>query len=400
MRAPSDEILEKYADILVNFALGSERWIAPGDVVMIQIPECAKPFLIHLQTAVLKAGGHPLIRYFPDGVIRNFFDLASDEQLTYKPQHEMLGRVEDVDHMISVIADHDKLELEWVDPKKIMTSSKANKFYRDALNEKENADKFTRTVWLYGTQQMADEVGLSLEQYRDQIIKACYLDEPDPIARRKELSTQINKVKDTLNSLPIERLHVKGEDVDLKVKIGKNRKRLWGTWRNIPSFEVFISPDRRWTEGRYKCNQPLYRYGNLISWIELRFAGGKVVESRAAQNLEVLKQMISTKDADKIGEFSLTDKRFSRIDTFMGETLYDENVGWPFGNTHIALGMAYKDSFPGDIPAVTPTQREEMGYNDSVVHTDIVSTTDRTVVATMTDGTEEVIYQAGQFTFL
>gem|GEM_PF-4370753 len=44
--------------------------------------------------------------------MRNFFELASEEQLEFKPSHEMLGRVEDIDHMISIIADHDKHELE------------------------------------------------------------------------------------------------------------------------------------------------------------------------------------------------------------------------------------------------------------------------------------------------
>jgi len=400
MWKPSDEILEKYADVLVWFALWSEQGIKAWDVVLIQIPECAKPFLKHLQKAVLTRWWHPLIRYFPDGIMRDFFEVADDDQLAYKPRHEMLWRVQDIDHMVSVIAEHDKHELEGVDPKKIMHSSKATKFYRDAFHAKEHAWLFSFTMWLYGTEAMAEEVGLSLEVYRAQIIKACYLDEDDPISKRKTLTHDMTFVKDYLNSLPIERLHVKGEDIDLKVKIGKNRQRMCGTWRNIPSFEVFISPDCTGTEWRYKSNQPLYRYGNLITGIELKFSWWKVSESRASQHEEVLQEMIAQTNADKIGEFSLTDKRFSRIDTFMWETLYDENVWWPFGNTHIALGMAYKDSFPGDIEAVTPEQREKMWYNDSVIHTDIVSTTDRTVVATYTDGSQEVIYQSGQFTFL
>ena len=62
-----------------------------------------------------------------------------------------------------------------------------------------------------------------------------------------------------------------------------------------------------------------------------------MIESKATENEALLKQMIAQKDADKIGEFSLTDSRLSRITKFMGETLYDENVGGPFGNTHIAL---------------------------------------------------------------
>ena len=64
--------------------------------------------------------------------------------------------------------------------------------------------------------------------------------------------------------------------------------------------------------------------------------------------------MIKANNADKIGEFSLTDKRFSRITKFMGETLYDENAGGPNGNFHIALGSSYHDAFDGDMARINP----------------------------------------------
>ena len=64
--------------------------------------------------------------------------------------------------------------------------------------------------------------------------------------------------------------------------------------------------------------------------------------------------MIAQDNADKVGEFSLTDRRHSRITKFMATTLFDENMGGEFGNTHIALGNAYKDSFPAILP---PSQK-------------------------------------------
>ena len=81
----------------------------------------------------------------------------------------------------------------------------------------------------------------------------------------------------------------------------------------------------------------------------------------------------------------------------MAETLFDENIGGPFGNTHIAVGMAYKDCYKGDASKVKDKEWKEMGYNNSSVHTDIVSTTDRTVTATLTNGKKMVIYENGQF---
>jgi aminopeptidase len=107
--------------------------------------------------------------------------------------------------------------------------------------------------------------------------------------------------------------------------------------------------------------------------------------------------MVATENADKVGEFSLTDSRFSRITRFMAETLYDENVGGPFGNTHIALGSSYHDAYAGDPDGVPREEWARLGFNDSSVHTDIVSTTDRTVTATLRGGGEQVIYRDGRF---
>jgi len=83
----------------------------------------------------------------------------------------------------------------------------------------------------------------------------------------------------------------------------------------------------------------------------------------------------------------------------MAETLFDENVGGPFGNTHLAVGKAYKDCYRGDPSTISKKQWEKMGFNDSAEHTDIVSTTDRTVTAHLTDGSQKIIYEKGMFTF-
>ena len=143
-------------------------------------------------------------------------------------------------------------------------------------------------------------------------------------------------------------MHVAGEDVDLQVSVGESRRWLGGRGRNIPSFEIFTSPDWRGTNGWINFNQPLYRYGNLVKGIRLEFVDGRVTEASAEQNERVLTEMIATEGADRVGEFSLTDRRFSRITRFMAQTLYDENVGGEFGNTHIALGRAYQDAYDGD----------------------------------------------------
>ncbi len=399
---PSQKVLERYADVLVNFALGAGAGIKSGDVVRIDAHEAAKPLYVELHRAVWRAGAHAIGHYLPDddghyNLSRDFFELASEEQIDFFAATYMRGIIDQVDHQVSVLSDTDMHALESVDPGLIMRSGRSLKPALDWRTEKENAGLFTWTLGLYGTPAMAAEAGLTEEEYWQQITDACFLEEQDPIARWREVTAQIGEYVQRLNALPIDRLHVVGEDVDLRIKLGERRRWLGGSGRNIPSFEIFTSPDWRGTEGWIAFNQPLYRYGNLVKGIRLEFANGVVSKVSAEQNEQVIAEMVATENADKVGEFSLTDRRFSRITKFMAETLYDENVGGPFGNTHIALGRSYHDCFEGDPGSVSPEEWDRLGFNESTVHTDIVSTTDRTVTATMHDGSELVIYAGGEF---
>lgn len=397
MYTPDAKILKNYADVLIKFALWGGTGAKKGDVVYIGISESAKPFLEHLQRSILESGAHMILGYQPEGLSRSFFEQASAEQLTWMPKDYLLSRVKAITHSVGIISTDDKYELKGVDSKKIMDRSKAMKFYMDAWRDKEDKNQFTWTLGLYGTEAMAKEVKMSLKDYWEQIIEACFLDFDDPIAKWRETAEMIETTKAKLNKLQVAELHVEGEDADLHVKIGPGRKWLGGSGRNIPSFELFISPDWRGTNGWIKFNQPLYRYGNLVTGIELKFKDGLVVEAKAKQNEQLIKDMIAVENADKIGEYSLTDARFSRITKFMGETLYDENVGGKYGNTHIAVGNAYRDSYDGDMKKMKSEDWKRLGYNESAVHTDVISTTNRTVTATLMDGTKKVIYKDGQF---
>jgi aminopeptidase len=394
---PSEEIMEKYADVLINFALNGGEGIKERETVILQVPECAKPMLIHLRRAVLKAGAYPIIHYLPDDIQREFFELANTEQLQFFPEKYLKGRVEQVNHFVTIIAETNKHELEGIDPKKIMLNTEKFKPYYEWREEKENQGKLTWTLAMYATEEMAKEAGLTLEECWGQIIKACYLSEDNPVEKWKESQSKIIELKKKLNKLEIEKLEIKAEGTNLIIGIGDNRGWIGTTGRNIPSFEIFISPDCRMTEGYATFNQPLYRNGNMIKDICLEFKEGKIIKATAEKGEEVLKEMINVEGADKIGEFSLTDISFSRIDKFMAETLFDENFGGRYGNFHIAIGNAYRESHFGDISSITEKQWEEMGYNKSAIHTDIISTSNREVVAYLKNGEKILIYKDGKF---
>jgi aminopeptidase len=398
---PGQEILNKYADVLVRFALNSGKGIKPGDLVRIAIPEAAKPLLFALQRSILQAGGNLYVEYQPGGGFnRQFFENASQEQLGFVPQDLVRGLVKSLQHTIRIIADDDLHELEGIDPQKIMTKQKTMKLSRSLQNEKEQKGEFTWTIGLYGTEALAKEAGMTLKEYWEQIIKACYLEDEDPIATWKETFAGLEQIRTKLNSMPIARLHLEAEDTDLWIIVGEQRQWLAGSGRNIPSFEMFLSPDWRGTEGKISFNQPLYYNGSMIENVRLVFEKGRVVSATATQNEHLLKEMITQPNADKVGEFSLTDQRYSRIERLMCTTLYDENIGRPHGNTHIAVGMSYRDSYDGDLQNVTLEELEALGFNDPncSVHTDIISTTNRVVTAYLKDGTSQVIYKDGQFT--
>lgn len=400
---PSKKILKKYADVLINFALNSGKGMKKGDVVRLNSGEFAKPLYVEIRKAIIKSGGHVLSNYQPDDGLgynpsRDFYENANEKQIKYFPKKYLKGLVEEIDHSVSIISDVDKNALVGIEPKKIIQRGLSFQPVKEWLDEKENKGKFTWTLALYGTPEGAKEANLSYKEYWEQIIKACFLDKKNPVSGWKKVTKKIQETKDKLNKLNIESLEIKGEDVNLKILLGEKRKWMGGGGRNIPSFEIFCSPDWRGTNGWIRFNQPLYRYGNIIKNIELEFKNGKVLKIKAKKNEKILREMISSPNGNKIGEFSLTDKRFSRITKFMAETLFDENIGGPYGNTHIALGSAYKDGFNGDPNKLSKKDWQKLGFNNSSIHTDIVSTTNRTVTAFLKNGQKRIIYRNGIFT--
>jgi aminopeptidase len=397
MYQPSTKILDKYADVLVNYALNGGKGVRKGEVVFLQVPESAKPLLVSLQRSVLKAGAHAIIQYLPDEMSREFFELADDDQLKFFPATFLKGRVEQADHFLMVLAETNLHELEGIDPQKLMERNMAFKPYKEWRDTKENKGKMTWTLGLYATPAMAQEAHMTLREAWNQIIKACYLNYVDPVKKWQKIQAKTEILRKKLNKLEIVKINIKAKNTDLNIGLGENRQWLGASGCNIPSFEIFTSPDWRQIDGYIYFDQPLYRQGNLIKNIKLTFKNGLVIDAQAGFGEEFLKQLIKVANSDKVGEFSLTDKRFSKINKFMAETLYDENFGGQFGNTHLALGSSFKDACTQKIDKLSPVDWENLGFNDSSVHTDIIMTGDRTVTATLKSGKEIILYRSGQF---
>jgi aminopeptidase len=398
----SSEHLQRYGDLLVNYALGGGDGIRAGDVVCVHAPESAKLLYAEICRAVWRAGGHVLQDFVPDAdastnLLGDFIELATPEQLSWFPAAYHRGQIDQIDHLAYVTCEADPHALAGVDAAKLMARQRSFAPIVEWRDEKESAGRFSWTVGLYPTEAMAAEARLSLADYWGEVIKACFLDDPDPKRRWREVKDQVDAFTAALNALPIDRLHVAGPDADLWLTLGDRRRWVGGSGRNIPSFECYTSPDWRGTEGWIRFSEPLYTHGSLITGVELAFTAGRVTNATATQNESLLREMIATEGADRVGEYSLTDARLSRITKFMANTLYDENVGGPNGNTHLAIGKAYPNCLDGDPATMTREDWDRLGFNDSVVHTDIVSTAEREVTAVLRDGTERTIYAGGQF---
>jgi aminopeptidase len=398
-----NSLIKKYAQVMVQYALNNGKGINRGDTVFLIGQECTKDLFMAIAKEVYSCGGNLITHYLPDNtkdnsLARFLLQHGSDGQIGFFAKPYWQGVVDTTDHILFIISEPDVHYLEGIESSKISTMNSARAPYMKMREKKEQEGKLSWSLCLYGTQSMADEAGLSLEEYWEQIIEACYLREKDPVQKWKTVQLEIEHIKDKLDALEIEKLHITGDDVDLHIQIGAHRKWLSGDGKNIPSFEIFTSPDWRGTTGKIQFNQPLYYSGKRIAGISLRFENGVVVASSARENEDALKEMIAQENANKVGEFSLTDRRHSRITKFMATTLFDENMGGEFGNTHIALGNAYKDTYTGDMATVADEEWAKMGYNSCPkVHTDIISTSNRTVTATLRDKTQRVIYKDGQF---
>jgi aminopeptidase len=394
---PSPKILRNYAQVLVDFALGTGRGIKRNEVVLLQYDQMAEPLALAVYRRILEKGAHPILRQNEEAFAKEFYERANRQQLSFFPEKYTRALVDTIDHRLFLMAEANPQLLKGVDPQKIMLANKTKKKLRQWLFEKEDQGKLTWTLALYGTAGAAHEAKLTIEEYWEQIIKACYLNTGDPIKEWKKTFVEVEKIVKALNQMPIDKIRVQAKDTDITYTLGAKRAWMGGSGRNIPSFEIFTSPNWRGTNGVISFDQPLYRYGNLVEGIRLEFKNGKVVRATAKKNETLLKELVKQKNADKVGEFSLTDTRFSKIDKFMAHTLYDENFGGQFGNTHLALGSSYHDCYKGDPKKLKPTDWAKLGYNDSVEHTDIIASANRTVTATLLDGTQKVIYIDGHF---
>jgi aminopeptidase len=196
------------------------------------------------------------------------------------------------------------------------------------------------------------------------------LNEPDPVEAWRQHVLSLGSRAAALNALQLDAVRFRGRGTDLTVGLlpesrwqGVESTTAGGIpyVANMPTEEVFTTPDARRTEGHVRSTRPLVLHGRIVTGLEMRFVGGRIVQVRAEKGADVIEGELSIDDrAPYLGEVSLVDgmSRVGRTGVTFFDTLFDENV-----TCHIAYGGAYAEAVEGE---------PDDGMNVSAVHTDFM----------------------------
>ena len=397
----NDKQLHRYADVLIwGLKTARNGKIKKNDIIAIRYDLPAIKLVEILHKKLIEIGVNPVQRLLQTPVMeKNFYSLSSKKQLVFMPPGEE-ELYKNLNGTIAVLGPESLTHLSGIDSNKIVQSLKAKKTLREILDQREEQGLFSWTLCMYPTEGLANHAGMSVQDYADQIVKACFLNRIDPIAQWESVYCKARTLKKWLNRMNVSKYHIESDNVDLEITPGEKRRWIGISGHNIPSFELFISPDWRGTKGKYFADQSSYRNGNLVKGIRIEFKNGRAINVTAEKGKDFLKKQLSMDSgACKLGEFSLTDKTFSKINLFMANTLFDENYGGKYGNCHVALGASYSDTYSGNPSELTKEMKKNLGFNDSALHWDIVNTEKKRVTAHLASGKKKVIYENGRFTY-
>jgi len=237
----------------------------------------------------------------------------------------------------------------------------------------------------------------------DAILKTSRADGDDPIADWDEHDRQFKRQMSFMNDHRFDRLvYTSSNGTDLTV--GMNAGHLWSGgamlgadgrrfFPNIPTEEVFTSPDRMRAEGVVHSALPLVNSGKVVRDFWFRFEGGEVVDFDAAEGREVLEHILDTDDnARRLGECALVSKHtpIRQTGTLFYDTLYDENA-----SCHLALGEGFPECVEGGM-GMDDDELLAHGVNDSDVHVDfMVGADDLSITGVKSDGNEVPVFVDG-----
>jgi aminopeptidase len=238
-----------------------------------------------------------------------------------------------------------------------------------------------------------------LERLWDAVSVATRLDSPDLVAAWHEHAANLQARAAALDAHAFDAVRFRGPGTDLT--IGLIPGAHWGSavnetvagvqhLPNLPTEEVFTSPDWRRAEGHVRSTAPLIAAGTRVDGLELRFENGKIVDVQADTGAEIIRQQISMDEqAPYLAEIALVDgdSAVKKTGLVFHDTLFDENA-----TCHIAFGRGFPHVLGEEGSSLSREELLARGVNVATVHTDfMIGGPEVEVVGLDADGSETPI---------
>ena len=373
-----DERLDRYARLAVEVAVN----LQPGQFLRISAEPEHLPLVRAIGRVAYANGARFVETHYRDMHLRRSrIEHAPDDSLEWSPPWTLAL----LDHMIethgatiAITGDSEPELLADLDQRRAQRTRARQA--AEKLLDAENRRLIQWTIVGYPNEGWARAVfgEPDVERLWDAVITATRLDEPDPVAAWRDHIARLQQRAAVLDERRFDALHFVGPGTDLLVGLDATHRWLTAAETsvtgiphlvNVPTEEVFTTPDRRRTEGTARSTFPLALNGTIVRGLEVTFAAGKVVEVRADSGAEAVRAEMATDDgASYLGEVALVDgdSRVRKTGIVFLDTLFDENAA-----CHIAWGQGIPTALEGS-EALAPDELAARGYNDSVVHTDFM----------------------------
>jgi aminopeptidase len=369
--------LTAYADLIVRVGAN----VQPGQMVIISGLVEHAPFARALTHSAYEAGARTVSVVYGDMHVRKeFIDHAPEDALseTLPWVLEIAKALYDGAAFIALAGEPEPELLAGSDQQRIGRARplEASQLQLKAVTER-------RANWViaaYPTEGQALQIfgEPDVERLWEAVAYATRLDMPDPVAAWREHVEKLRRRCRDLDARAFDAIRFTGPGTDLTVGLIPGSRWLGGAGEtqsgishvaNLPTEEVFNSPDWRRTEGTVRSTRPLALGGTVVTDLEVTFDGGGIAEVRASAGGDAVRGQIGIDEFAKyLGEVALVDgeSRVGQTGITFFDTLFDENA-----TCHIAYGAAVPFGID-DVEGLTPEQMRERGINVSLVHTDFM----------------------------
>jgi len=295
-----------------------------------------------------------------------------------------------------------------IDPNKLKIASSHSLHTRKIYREKQSNNQIDWCIASVATKEWGDLIfgksDDSKEKLWETIFDICLVNTENPEEAWTKKMEENKLMCQKLTDLNIKKLHYEGSNgTNLTVELPKNAIWCGGSSIikgrepivNMPTEEVFTTPNKFSTNGIIYASLPLVHSGITINDIMLEFKNGKIINFDASSGKEELQNVIELdEESSMLGELALVDKnsKIAKSNILFYETLFDENA-----SCHIAVGRGFKECIK-DAENMSDEELENIGYNNSKNHVDLmVGTNDLNITATTYDNKEILIFKEGSF---